>query len=74
MGGRQPTAHRQQAGRVTVAASPDGGQIYFIGGDQRLDRQALRLDSYLPKDYIVVGPVQTVACHTRKGFHQFGAD
>lgn len=56
---------------VTVAASPDGGSIYFVGGDQRLDLAALRLNKYLPKDHIDIGPVSRIVYKTQKGFHNF---
>lgn len=56
---------------VSVAASPDGGQLYFVGGDQKLDLVKLGLAGGLPKDYVAIGPVQTIAYHTSKDFHDF---
>ena len=56
---------------VQLGASPDGGQLYLVGGDQALDLQALGLDEWLPKDHIVVGDVQSVVYHTSKAFHNF---
>jgi hypothetical protein len=56
---------------VRVAATPDGGQLYFVGGDQELDLVALGLDKYLPKDHLTIGPVLKIAYHTSKAFHNF---
>lgn len=55
---------------VRLAASPDGGQLYLVG-NQRLDLKALKLDRYMPKDHITVGPVETIVYHTSKAFHNF---
>jgi hypothetical protein len=55
---------------VRLASSPDGGQLYLIG-NQALDLQALKLDRYLPKDHITVGPVESVVYFTSKAFHNF---
>ena len=55
---------------VRLACSPDGGQLYLVG-NQRLDLEALRLDRYMPKDHITVGPVETIVYHTSKAFHNF---
>lgn len=68
---------------VNLASSEDGGQLYFVGGDQKLNLTRLGLGETLPKDHIVVGPVQSVAYHTEKKFdgfkpltyeHEFGED
>lgn len=56
---------------VTLACSPDGGQLYFVGGDQALDLAALGLSKSLPKDHITVGRAVQITYHTRKGFHNF---
>jgi hypothetical protein len=56
---------------VRLAASPDGGQLYFVGGDQALDLKKLGLDRYLPKDHIAIGPVETIGYFTSKAFHSF---
>jgi hypothetical protein len=55
---------------VRLAASPDGGQLYFVG-NQRLALEELKLDRYLPKDHITVGPVASIVYHTSKAFHNF---
>lgn len=56
---------------VRLGASPDGGQLYFVGGDQALDLARLGLDRYLPKDHIVIGVVESIGYHTSKAFHNF---
>lgn len=56
---------------VRVAASDDGGQIYFVGGDQALDLAALGLDRALPKDHLEIGPCDYIAYFTSKKFHDF---
>lgn len=68
---------------VHLASSEDGGQLYFVGGDQKLNLTRLGLGETLPKDHVVVGPVQSVAYQTEKKFdgfkpliyeHEFGED
>lgn len=56
---------------VRVAATADGGQLYFVGGDQAIDLSALHLDKHLPKDHVTLGPVAAIAYHTSKAFHDF---
>ncbi|GIU80920.1 MAG: hypothetical protein KatS3mg005_4158 [Bryobacteraceae bacterium] len=56
---------------VRVAATPDGGQLYFVGGDQEIDLKTLALDKYLPKDHVTLGPVAKIAYYTSKAFHDF---
>lgn len=56
---------------VRLGASPDGGSLYFVGGDQALDLHALGLDRHLPKDHLVVGQVETIVYYTSKAFHNF---
>lgn len=56
---------------VKLASSPDGGQLYFAGGDQSLDLAELGLADQLPKDHVFVGHVRAVVYATRKGFHNF---
>lgn len=56
---------------VRLAASPNGGQLYIVGGDQALDLKALGLDHQLPKDHVTVGQVHQVVYRTSKAFHNF---
>jgi len=68
---------------VRLAATPDGGQLYVLGGDQRLDLRKLGLADTLPKDHVLVGDVLTVTYATEKRYdgseptdyiHRFGED
>lgn len=56
---------------VRVGCTPDGGQLYFVGGDQAIDLKKLNLDKYLPKDHVTIGPVVKIAYFTSKVFHNF---
>jgi len=63
---------RLSFGRNTVrtATTGDGGQLYFVGGDQ-----ALKLDEWsglsLPKDQVKLGELASICYHTSKDFHNF---
>lgn len=61
----------QFSGNVRLCASGDGGQLYFVAGDQALDLPKLGLAKYLPKDHVTVGPAAAIAYHTSKAFHDF---
>jgi hypothetical protein len=56
---------------VRVGCTPDGGQLYFVGGDQEIDLAALDLKRWLPKDHVTLGPVARIAYFTSKAFHNF---
>lgn len=56
---------------VLVCTSPEGGQLYFVGGDQELDLEALGLADALPKDLLDIGPCFEIEYHTTKDFHNF---
>lgn len=56
---------------VRVASTPDGGSLYFVGGDQSLNLARLALGKYLPKDHITIGQVQKIVYATSKAFHNF---
>ena len=58
-------------GNVRCTCTPDGGQIYIVGGDQALDLKRLGHDKYLPKDHITLGPVAKITYFTSKAFHNF---
>lgn len=57
--------------KTSLASSPDGGQLYIVGGDQGLDLAALGLSKLLPKDYLDLGDVAGIVYETRKGFDNF---
>lgn len=56
---------------VRVTASPDGKQLYFVGGDQTIDLAALDLADQIGRDHAHLGHCRRIAYHTRKGFHAF---
>lgn len=59
------------SGNIRTASTGDGGSLYFVGGVQRLDLEALDRAAGLPKDHVVIGPVQSIVYHTTKDFHDF---
>lgn len=58
--------------RPMLASSPDGKQLYIMGGDQQLDLEQLEMDGpeWL-KDLMVIGILTQVTYETQKAFHQF---
>lgn len=56
-------------GDCQVVCTPDGTNIYFVGGDQAIDLAGLDLTS--DKDTIELGPCTYISYHTIKGFHDF---
>jgi len=55
---------------VRVGTTGDGGQLYFVGGDQAIDlKQYPRIK--LPKDQVELGECVSIAYHTSKDFHNF---
>lgn len=56
---------------VRVATTPNGKEIHFVGGDQELDLQTLRLQDQDGKPNVLVGYAHTIAYHTSKHFHNF---
>lgn len=56
-------------GECQVVCTPDGGNIYFVAGDQSIDLEALELSS--DKDTIELGPCTYICYLTVKGFHDF---
>lgn len=56
-------------GKCQVTCTADGENIYFIGGNQSLDLEALGIPE--GKDYIELGPCGYIEYHTKKGFHDF---
>jgi hypothetical protein len=62
---------RLEAKGVNVASSEDGGQLYFLGGDQKINLSKLGLAATLPKDHVVIGPVLKIAYRSEKSFDGF---
>ncbi len=56
-------------GECQTVTTPDGANIYFIGGDQRIDLDALDIAS--SKDFVDLGPCTYICYFTVKGFHDF---
>jgi hypothetical protein len=52
-----------------VVCTPDGGNIYFIGGDQSIPLEDLDIST--DKDFVELGPCTYIMYHTKKGFHDF---
>lgn len=52
-----------------AVCTPDGSNIYFIGGDQSISLETLNISS--DKDLIELGPCTYIKYHTVKGFHDF---
>lgn len=52
-----------------AVCDPSGQNIYFIGGDQSIDFDALGISS--TKDMVELGSCHYIAYHTVKGFHDF---
>lgn len=58
--------------RPMLTASPDGKQLYIMGGDQELDLEDLEMDSSeWFKDLMVIGILTRVMYETQKAFHEF---
>lgn len=53
---------------VRLACTPDGRQLYIVGGDQELDLAALKIPE---RGNAEVGEVAFIVYRTRKGFHNF---
>ena len=56
---------------VIVASSPDGKQLYFIGGNQNLNGSLEQFDADTSKDFMDLGECVEIAYHTRKYFDGF---
>ena len=55
---------------VRVATTGDGGQLYFVGGDQAVNLRQFPNVS-LPKDQVELGECVSICYHTSKDFHNF---
>lgn len=56
---------------VKVTATGEGGNIYFIGGDQTLDLASVEREEGTQKNHVLIGPVEAIAYQTSKDFHDF---
>jgi hypothetical protein len=56
-------------GDCKVVCTPDGQNIYFVGGDQRINLADLDIGG--EKDFIELGPCVYICYHTTKDFHDF---
>jgi hypothetical protein len=56
---------------VFLASNEDGTQIYFVGGDQSLDLDALKFKGDWVKDSMVIGVIYELTYRTRKKFDKF---
>jgi len=56
-------------GNAQVTCTPDGTNIYFVGGAQAVDLESLAITS--DKDYVELGELTYIRYFTRKGFHHF---
>ena len=56
-------------GNCQVLCTPDGENIYFVGGDQALNLSSLDIPT--SKDFVELGPCTYIAYKTTKGFHDF---
>lgn len=59
----------KQFGKCQCVCTPDGSNIYFLGGDQSVDLEALDIAS--DKDVIELGYCNFIEYFTVKGFHDF---
>jgi|SRR5579863_1410046 len=56
---------------VKLACSPDGRQLYFIGGDQKLQLDKLGFKNGEIKPHMFIGVLYEATYRTRKGFDKF---
>lgn len=56
-------------GDCKVVCTPDGQNIYFVGGDQKINLADLDIGG--EKDFIELGPCVYICYHTTKDFHDF---
>jgi hypothetical protein len=56
-------------GDCKVVCTPDGQNIYFVGGDQKINLGDLDIGG--EKDFIELGPCVYICYHTTKDFHDF---
>lgn len=56
-------------GDCKVVCTPDGENLYLVGGDQRIDLENLEIGG--DKDMVELGPCVYICYHTTKDFHDF---
>lgn len=56
-------------GGAQAVCTADGANIYFLGGNQRVELEHLAIES--DKDYVELGPCTYIKYFTKKGFHNF---
>ena len=56
-------------GDCKVVCTPDGQNIYFVGGDQGINLDMLEIGG--DKDMVELGPCVYICYHTTKDFHSF---
>ncbi len=55
-----------------VASSPDGGQLFFVGGDQAIDLAPLKMQNgKWRRDSMILGDLKRVTYRTAKAFDKF---
>jgi len=55
-----------------LASTPDGRQLYFLGGDQSLDLDKLKMGgAKWERDFMVIGDLDELTYRTAKGFDHF---
>jgi hypothetical protein len=58
--------------RVQLASSPDGKQLFFVGGDQSVDLEAVGMSgAKWVRDSMVLGVLYELTYRTEKGFDSF---
>lgn len=63
---------RTGTSRVSLASSEDGTSLYFVGGDQSVDLDALHMgDDKWRKDLMVLGRLKEIEYFTTKEFDKF---
>ena len=57
--------------KVKLASSPNGGQLYFLGGNQALDGNLARFKTDATKDLVDLGEAQSIVYRAAKDFTGF---
>ena len=55
---------------VKLASSPDGRQLYFIGGDQDIDLEAIGFTESEERHRMLIGVLYELTYRTKKAFHK----
>jgi hypothetical protein len=62
---------KKQENPPHVAATPNGHQIYFVGGNQDISEVLPKFHVDIRKDLLDLGPCLVLEYHTQKGFDHF---